>query len=374
MDAADRAALAAALDAGDVADLAAQFQRREHDGVTFHALPDYRRDVEKGTAVVDGEVVRGFPSIPRTLVVDSGVPGYFDGSAAVEEKLNGYNVRVADLPAFDGPVAFTRSGYVCPYTTARARDLLDLEAFFADHPDRMLCGELVGPENPYTSHDYAEVDSHDMFVFGVRERRGGEPLPVDRRRAVCREYGFRQPERFDVAAGDELAAVVADAVADLDGRGREGVVLTGVDGAPQLKYTTGTIHRQDLAHAFSLPYDYGRDFLFSRVVREGFQSAEFDDEAGRRERAHALGEAILLPLVEAIETVQVGEPLGEDHTVRGAPEVVAALLDHLEDQGLRIDVHGDRREDSERVVDFRKVAASSTDSIRAHLEGRTVDE
>jgi putative ATP-dependent DNA ligase len=242
----------------------------------------------------------------------------------------------------------------------------------------MLCGELVGPENPYTVHDYAEIDSHDLFVFDVRDRRTGEPMPVADRRALCETYGFRQPAQFgapDGQAGDALAEVVASAIADLDARGREGVVITSPDGVEKLKYTTGASTHEDLAGAFALPFDYGQDFLFSRVLRDGFQAAEDDeDEAARRERAHALGEAILLPMVEAIEAVRDGETLGEDHTVRGPPVAVDALLRHLDDQGLRVEVLSDRRTGDERVVRFRKVAASSTDTVAAYLDGATRDE
>lgn len=374
MEEGDREALARALTADDADAVVDHFERRDHEGVRFWALPDYRRDAERGTVVVDGDVVRGYPSIPRTLVVDPGVHEYFEGRVAVEEKLDGYNVRVADLAAFDGPVAFTRSGYVCPYTTDRARDLLDPGTFFGDHPDALLCGELVGPENPYTPHDYAEVDSHALFVFDVRDRRSGAPMPVERRRTLCSEYGFPQPDHFGTAGGDALAETVAEAVDELGAHGREGVVMTSADGTTKLKYTSGASNRAELAHAFSLPFDYGQDFLFSRVIREGFQAVEFDDEAAARERAHALGEAVLLPMVEAIEAVEDGDALGEDHTVRGPPSAVAALLDHLDDQGLDLDVREDRREGDERVVSFRKVAASSTDTIRAYLDGGTRDE
>lgn len=373
---ADRAALDEAmadLDAG-AGDVLEHLRVRRHDGVTYFALEDHRRGLEKGTVVVDGEVARGYPSIPRTLVVDPGFPAHFDGPAAVEEKLDGYNVRVVDLPAFDGPVALTRGGYVCPWTTDRARELLAPGAFFDANPDRMLCGEVVGPENPYTPHDYP-VDRNGLFVFDVRGRTTGEPLPVDERRERCDAHGFPQPRLFGTAAPVELPGLVRDAVAELAAAGREGVVAKGVAGRPALKYTTGQANRGDLRAAFALPYDYGRDFLFPRVVREGFQAVEFDEDGeALRARAHELGEAILEPMVEAVRAVEAGGTLGEDHAVRGDPATVDALLAHLEDQGLHVDVRADERDDGERYVEFRKRAAASTDKIRTYLEGTTITE
>lgn len=362
--------------ADDPAELFEHFETRSTNGRTYHVLPDARHGLERGTVLVEstGAIVRGYPSIPRVLVLDPGVESFFSDveRVAVEEKLNGFNVRVA---AVDGTVlAFTRGGYVCPYTTARVRELLDPASFFADHPRMVLCAELIGPETPYTSHDYAAVESDAIRVFDVRERASGEPVPVDRRRDLCGAYGFDQPPFFGWHSPEEATGAVEDVVADLDEREREGVVLKSADATQVLKYTTGAQHHNELAFAFSLPYEYGRDFLFSRLVREGFQAAELDDEATLRERARDLGESILLPMVETIETVADGQTVGEDHTVRGEPERIDALLEHLRQFSLTVEILEDRREDGERVVRFRKVATSTVDRIEYYLDGGVIDE
>ncbi|MFB6152759.1 MAG: RNA ligase, partial [Halodesulfurarchaeum sp.] len=127
--------------------------------------------------------------------------------------------------------------------------------------------------------------------------------------------------------------------------------------------------------AFSLPFDYGRDFVFSRLIREAFQAVEFEEEGDAlRERAHDLGEAILEPMVETIRDVEAGETVGERHTVRGSPASVEALLDHLEDQGVSVEITAERTVDGDRVVEFVKVADSTRDSIEHYLGGGTIDE
>jgi putative ATP-dependent DNA ligase len=141
-----------------------------------------------------------------------------------------------------------------------------------------------------------------------------------------------------------------------------------------VKYTTEAQHHDELAYAFSLPFDRGRDFVLSRIVREAFQAAEFDDEEELRERARDLGESILLPMVETIRDVSAGETVGERHRVRGSAAEIDALLDHLRDQSLTVEVADDRREDGERVVEFVKVAESTRDRIRYYLDGGTYDE
>ena len=363
--------------ADEPGELFEHFETRSARGLTFQVLSDARHGLDRGTVLVEetGEVVPGYPSIPRILVLDPGVRSFFPDAEriAVEEKLNGFNVRVARV---DGEaLAFTRGGYVCPYTTARARDLLSPAAFFDDNPDLILCAELIGPETPYTSHDYPDIESDAIRVFDVRERHSGDPLPVERRRELCREYGFEQPPFFGWHDPATAAAAVEDVLADLDADEREGIVMKAPSGARMVKYTTRAQHHNELAFAFSLPYEHGRDFLFSRLLREAFQAAELEDDPERlRQRARELGESILLPMVETIDAIADGETVGEDHTVRGDPERIDALLDHLREFSLTLETLEDRREDGERVLTFRKVSPSTVDRIDYYLDGGVVDE
>ncbi|WP_436925924.1 RNA ligase [Halosimplex amylolyticum] len=370
---------AAVFGVADADDLFEHFQAERYRGREYRYLPDGRHGVERGTVILGDAVVRGFPSIPRVLVLDPGVPEYFDGPVAVEEKLDGYNVRVADVDAGDwaelGPLAFTRSGHVCRYTSETVRERYPLADFFDDHSDLQVCGELVGPENPYTAHDYGEVDSVAFRVFDLRDRETGDPLPVAERRALCEEYGLEQVRSFGTYDPAGAVAAVGDAIDELDERGREGVVLASADGERRLKYTTSAIHRSDLEHAFALPFDYGREFLFSRVIREVFQAVERDEDAEAvRERARALGESILLPAVETVRAVERGDPVGDEHVVRGDPEVLDHLFAQFRDQGLELDVRDDRREGDERVVEFVKLASATRDKTEYYLDGGTIDE
>ena len=355
------------------ADLAEQFHDDSYRGRAYRRLPDYRKAVEKGTVLIAGTVVRGFPKIPRCLVLDEGIPQHFNREIAVEEKLNGYNVRVARI---EGDVlAFTRSGIVCPFTTHKVQALVDCDRFFEQHPDRMLCGEMVGPENPYTTADCYDVDSIAFRAFDIRDRESGESLPVEDRRAACEDLEVPQVDLFGVYEPAEAVEATPEIIDDLDSRGREGIVMKTVDGGQQLKYTTSAANQGDLAFAFSLPFDYGRDFSFRRLIREGFQSVEFaDSEVERRQRAHGVGESLLVPMADAIEAVDEGERLGERHTVRAEPRVVDALLDHFHEQSLSLDIEQDRRIEGERVLTFSKRIQRSTDKIDSYLDGTIVKE
>lgn len=364
-----------ALGIGDSAfeGLEDHLEDRSYEGREYRHVPDYRRGVERGTVLIGGEVVRGFPKVPRTLVLETGIPTQFDDRVAVEEKLNGYNVRVVRLEG--ERLAFTRSGMVCPFTTRILERLVDLEDLFDDHPEAMVCGEMIGPENPYTAHDYPDVDSLAFRAFDWRDRQSGEPLPVAERRERYDRYGVPQTRLFGSYDVDEAAGEALAIVESLETEGREGVVLRSSDATTLLKYTTSVSTRGDLAYAFSLPFDYGQPFMFRRLLREGFRTIEVDEgDEDARERAHDLGEAILLSMREAIETVEEGGSIGERHTVRASRETVEALLEHLREQGLTLEIESDRREDGDRVLTFCKRVQSSNDKIRNYLEGHVVTE
>ncbi|WP_267643671.1 RNA ligase [Haloarchaeobius amylolyticus] len=354
-------------------EVAERFTTRTFRGREYHHLRQRTSALPPGTAIVDGTPVRGFPSVPRTLQLAAGIQHHFDGEFVVEEKLNGYNVRVVRLD--DGTVlAVTRSGVVCPFTTWVVRQDLDLAAFFDAHPDAMLCGEMVGPENPYTTCDYPEVDSIGFFAFDVRDRASGHPMSVPERRECCERFGIPQVRslgRFDPGEGDEVMAVV-EALAEDD---REGIVMKSRDGERLLKYTTSAANQGNLRYGFAYPFDYGKEYLFPRLLREAFMAVEqADDAEALRERQHAIGEAILGPFVEAIRAVEAGETLGETHVVRGDPIVLDELLEHLGNLGLTITIESDRTRDGERVLAFSKEYRSSTDSILAYLDGQPFGE
>lgn len=356
----------------DHADLAEHFERATFHGREYHFLPDARHGVERGTVVVGDAVVRGFPSIPRVLMLDPGVPDFFDGPVTIEEKLNGYNVRLARV---DGDVlAFTRSGYVCPFTTSLAAEY-PLDAFFDAFPETVVCGELIGPKNPYTTHDYAEVDAAALRVFDLRDRESGEPVPTAQRRDRCAEYDLPAVPSFGTHDPEGSPAAIRETIDDLDARGREGVVCKSADGQRALKYTTSAIHRADLAHAFDKPFDYDQQFLFARVMREAFQAVEFEEsDEAVCERARDMGEAILTPFVESIRDVEEGNPIGDEHTVQADPATIESLLNRFRALGLHLDIERDTYEGNDRIVTFTKVTDRSREKIAHYLSGGTINE
>ncbi len=333
----------------------------------------FRKDVagvERGTVVFGDEVVRGYPKIKRALLLSAALRSWKAERVAVEEKLNGYNVRAALVDS--RVVGVTRGGYVCPYTTSKLRESRECRRLLEENPELMLCGEAVGTSNPYVVHEYPEAGEFGFFVFDVRHRDTNEPLSIPEKRRLLEEYGVQGVPLLGVFRREEAAERVLEIAQKLGAEGREGVVLKDWEMVEEpLKYTPSQTNLSDLRHAFAYPYDYGRDFLFSRIMREAYIAVERDMKGEElSDAAAALGRSILLPMVESIRRVMEGEVLGESYELEfRSEEELLQMLEFLRRQGVSVQV--EVLEEGGRRVRLKKLRHASTDRIRAVLRSGT---
>lgn len=330
--------------------------------------------VEGGTCVFlePFEVVRGFPKISRTLMLYPAIIKHFSScrKVAVEEKMNGYNVRVSLIK--NEIVAMTRGGFICPYTTEKAKEQISRD-LFRDHPDLVLCGEMVGPDSPYVPKTFYNIGSLDFFVFDVREKNSGNPMPVNERRKLMDEYGINSVRLFGEFDVGEAHAAIAEIIRSFGDTLREGVVIK--DPAmllPGVKYTSSLSNCQDLRYAFEFYNDFGRDFFFGRVCREAFQSVEWDeDEESARKRCQRLGESILLPMILTIKKIKAGEQIAENVQIRVKNlTTVSEFEEYLRLLGIDAVFEKPEKIGDEYLVRIRKVHRSTNDKTQTILGGQ----
>lgn len=332
--------------------------------------------IETGTVIFANrekvEIVRGFPKIRRAMTIAAITKNFSKlQKVAVEEKMNGYNVRVAKVA---GKVyAFTRGGLICPYTTEKALDLIGTE-FFEDNPELMLCGEMVGPDNPYVPKKVYSVRSVDFFIFDVREKETGKPLPVKERIELLKKYQIRSVKLFGEYPVEELDRRVKQIVKKLGKAGREGIVVKDPEMLlPPIKYTSSESTCADLRYAFQFFNEYGQDFFFSRIVREGFQAVDFNESRKKTlERAHRLGESVLLPMAESIRKCKRGENISENAHIRVRNlETIDEFEAHLRRLGVEA-IFDEPEMDGNGMytVNIRKLMQSTTDKTKAILGGQ----
>jgi putative ATP-dependent DNA ligase len=327
---------------------------------------------EEGTVVlktVDGlKVVRGFPKIRRILTLDPALKRHFgERIIAVEEKMNGYNVRV--IKAGENIYAITRRGILCPYTTEKARKLVNQE-FFEEFPDYMLCCEAVGEESPYVPTDLYGIRNLEFFLFDIRKSETNEALDIETKEEIASDFKLKMAPVLSRISSDNVEAV-RDIVEELNSKKREGVVFKDIEmRVDPLKYTTSFANCNDLRYAFRYFNEYGRDFMLSRIVREAFQSFEFGETGKELEqRCLRLGSSILLPLIESIREVKGGATICERVRLRfESVETLELFKEHLRLLGIDFRLEVERTE-PEVVVVLGRVMRGTTDKITGILRG-----
>lgn len=326
--------------------------------------------IEAGTAIFEnGEIVFGYPKIRRPLMLAAAIKRHFSDTVAVEEKMNGHNVRILSI---NGEiVALTRGGFICPYSTEVAR-LKIPEAVFEKHPQRVLCGEMVGPENPYVASNIYPTDGIDFYLFDIAEKNCRGTLGVHGTHEVAEEFGLMSAAFLGEFHKESAAEKIKEIVIKLGRQGREGVVMKDPENlVPPLKYTSSRTNCSDLAVAFRYYNDYALDFFVSRAVREGYQSVEWkESEDERQARALSLGESILMPLVDTIERAQLGENIVQKVQIRVKSLQTARDFEyHLRRSGIRTIFEPPEPDDDGYLIRITKLIMSTNDKTQALLNG-----
>ncbi len=327
---------------------------------------------EEGTVIVkskDGEVViRGFPKIRRALTLKPTLEKHFGKrKIALEEKMNGYNVRIVKIG--ENLYAVTRRGLICPYTTEKVREKIPND-FFEEYPNYMLCCEAVGYYSPYVPSKVYGLKEIEFFLFDVRESRTNRPIEIKEKVEIAERYGFNLARILAEILPDEIE-VVRKIINELNRFGREGIVFKDLKMEIEpIKYTTSSANCSDLRYAFRYFSEYARDFMLARIVREAFQSFEFDDQEAFDERCKRLGRSILEPMVNSIKTVKSGESVAEvTKLVFYSEEVLELFKNHLKLLGVDFRIKEFRRTGSRIYVIFERIMRSTTDKIKNILNG-----
>jgi len=332
-------------------------------------------NVEEGTVVFLGERIayaRGFPKIRRAMLLGEVLKKHFKDKFQVEEKLDGYNIRTIFL---NDLVCITRKGLVCSYTTQHVKKILGTNLFFKENPDLMLCGEVIGLQNPYQTKSYPEAKDFGYFVFDIKDRRTGKSVPTDEKNSLMARYDIPSVKNFGVFTAQE-AGMLLELVRTIGENKREGVVIKSQSMDKQVKYTANQSTNNDLRYAFKFFFDYGQPFMFRRLVREAFQAYELGlSKKELEEEAGELGKSILIPMVETIKRIAQGEEMTEDFEI-AVPDVDfgKAFIEHLKHIGVKATIEKVSEGRNETIIKVKRHYPITNDKIKAYLKGEFCSE
>lgn len=197
-------------------------------------------DIEGEILSVGGRVkILGcdIPPYPKLLHLSN-----IDKKMIAQNKINGYNVRLAFIPGLNGFVAILRGGYVCAKTTFLLRKHFSglFMKFFEENRKKILCLEVVGRKSLANLHsEYFDKEygfgEIGYFVFDIMDLERGEEkrfLPFGELEKICKKYSLNM---VPVAGVFENIGQINSAMQSLPDA-FEGIVLKSPDGCEILKY------------------------------------------------------------------------------------------------------------------------------------------
>jgi putative ATP-dependent DNA ligase len=340
---------------------------------------DYRRytkdtgEYSRGTVLLPEEdggerTISGFPHVPRTYRLYPGVHRNFPGSSFyVEEKIDGYNARI--LSHRGRLLAFSKGGFVCPFTTEWTSiwsEQSDLKGYFQDHPEHVLCGEVIG-DNPYNNQrDELVGPGLHLRIFDIRDEHS-RFLPVEERYDLCDEYELPGVPRLGIYSEDQLEEL-AELLRDLNAREREGVVLKRKDSSSPLKYVTPAGELEDIVDNLRIAFDVGFAFFLHRILRSVAAARELG--LPEDQFSYDLGEAF----IEGYEPIEDPEEVTDHYRIFvQRRETWEALKERI---GSAVEIRTGEIEEEElhgrRMlrVEFDRIYRRSTRRFRRIARGR----
>lgn len=342
----------------------------QFNNITFVRLSQEYKCYPRGTVFYDRGIIPGYPKIMRIFHLANGINRYFKNKFYVEEKMDGYNVRIAVINGI--PLAFTRGGFVCPFTTDRIHDFINMD-FFNEYPEYIICGEVVGPGSPYNTEVIPYVDEDvAFFAFDLIDEKGNH-LPAEERYRIFERFNIQQIRRwgpFNVSGGTSDVDAVKNIILELDRDSREGIVIKPASNGKAVKYVTLSSCLRDLQATAHLITELPAGFFTQRILRAVFFCHEFGMPFSS-EYLMSSAKALHLIPEETLRAVAEGENIKEFFDVRVRNKnTVDELIQHLNRSGVRTQLVSVEKSGDYYRAKFYRIYIKGTRELRHRLMGK----
>ncbi len=334
-------------------------------GKSFFRLNKEFRNLPLGTVFGKSFFLPGYPSIPRIFVLKTGLLRYLEYPFYAEEKIEGYNLRLALVE--DDILTFTRRGYVCPFAYDRYRDFLPkIDDFFYRFPQVIVCAELAGPENPFVSEWPPQVkEDINFFVFDFYDLKKGGFLRVSEKIKLLKKYDFPHPEIFGPLHPERDYYRIRGIILRYHKEGREGLIFKPEEKGRRVKYVTPYSNLADLRVVFPYLGEVEPNFVSLRLIRLILNLYEFPEL--KDEVFSEVGKAMF---ADALAQLPLAQPSSEIFQVRFRSETnFYALLSHFKQARVNIEILEKTWQEGYFKVKFKKIYPRATQFWRTKLEG-----
>ena len=342
----------------------------EFDGIIYYRIVKKVGELIKGTVVTDSGIIYDFPRIARIMHLENGIKQAFNNPFYVEEKVDGYNVRIVKVQ--DQVFAFTRGSYVCPFSTDRLVNFFDYDNFFKENPDLIVCGEIAGPESPYNGESPPYVtEDVSFFAFDIRTKNSDQQISLEKRYKLFDEYKIPTVTRFGRYTSSDIKDI-KKYIQDLNEKGCEGLVFKPTDPSEKtVKYVTAGSCLRDMKVTSALMIEYQAEFFTNRMLRSLFYLMEHDLPLNK-DFLEKTGEALIQPLYESVKKVAGGEMITERFKVRfNKEENIKKLFEHFHKCKVDANLVLKEKIGQHWHVEFVRRCFPSYEVIKKHWDGHS---
>lgn len=342
----------------------------EFDGISYCRVTKKIGALGRGAIVTEDGIIFDFPRIARILHLEHGIRNAYTQPFYIEEKVDGYNVRIARVRG--RVLVFSRGAYICPFSTDRIVDFLDVKKIFDDNPGLIVCGEFAGPDNPYnTEHPPYVKEDVRFFAFDLMMMNKPRKIPVDERYRIFDTYRIPTVRRFGQFSASDISAL-KEVVKELDETGCEGMMMKPVNPAEKiLKYVTLGSCLRDIHVTAPLMAEMASEFFTHRIIR----AAMFIHEHAhilQPEVFTQLGEALLKPIYENVAKAARSEVIDEKFLLRFREEKnIQRMIEHLYKCKVKFEVLSKNKIGDYWHVKFARKCYATYQILQKHLEGTT---
>jgi len=342
--------------------------REEFDGVCYYRITKKSGPLAKGAIVTPEGVIFDFPRIARILHLEKGLHHAYAQPFYIEEKVDGYNVRIASI---EGRIlVFSRGAYVCPFSTDRVVDFFDVKEVFKKNPGLIICGEFAGPDNPYNiEHPPYVKEDVRFFAFDLMQMNKPGNIPIEKRYKLFDNYSIPTVRRFGRFSTSDMAALKR-IIGELDESGCEGMLMKPLNPAEAtLKYVTLHSCLRDIRVTAHLMPEMMSEFFTHRTIRAAMYAHE--QMHGLKPEVFAkLGEALLGPVYDSVAKAARAEVIDERFTLRFLDEKnIQRMVDHLYRCKVKFEVLSKNKVGVYWHVEIARKCYATYEMLQKYLEG-----
>ncbi|MEM4295905.1 MAG: RNA ligase [Candidatus Anstonellales archaeon] len=244
--------------------------RETFEDITYLRWVKEEKGHERGCVDINALHLHAYGHIKRVLNLENGIKANFKNAFYVQEKVDGYNVRVISLNG--NLYAFSRSGYIEAFATEKLRNdkLYKGIKYLADN-GFIVCGEMLG-NTPYTRprEDY----DYMFLVFDLI--KDGKFLMPDEIEKHAKKYDIKVVPYYGIFDPNKREHVekLKNLVKSLNEQGKEGIVMKNHE--TRIKYVFANNEARHFSKAHEMLFDFPSGYFQERLLRAALFKHDFN--------------------------------------------------------------------------------------------------